>query len=145
MLYLLRSHYTVATSYSNDIQQYRQPNRCNNNDLLVIPISSTCFRWWFRPSSGAPERIYSLWYNLTTMWPAGSLPPRPGYRPATSWLHYTTSCNIQSSAPEDGQNHCLKHVELIGIINKLLLLHLVDCLYYSTNDTRSNKHQWHSN
>ena len=26
-----------------------------------------------------------------------------GHRPATSWgVHYTTSCNTQSSAPEDG-------------------------------------------
>ena len=38
--------------------------------------------------------------------------------------------NIQSSAPEDGQNNCPKHVELTGIINKPLLLHLVSCLYY---------------
>jgi hypothetical protein len=36
----------------------------------------------------------------------------------------------QFSAPEDGQNHRPKHVELIGIINKPLLLHLVGCLYY---------------
>ena len=36
----------------------------------------------------------------------------------------------QSSAPEDGQNNCPKHVELNGIINKPLLLHLVSCLYY---------------
>ena len=45
-------------------------------------------------------------------------------------MHYTTSCNTQSSAPEDGQNNCPKHVELTGIINKPLLLHLVGCLYY---------------
>jgi len=51
-------------------------------------------------------------------------------RPATSWVHYTTSCNKQSSAPEDGRNHRPKHVELIGIINEPLLLHLVGCLYY---------------
>ena len=50
--------------------------------------------------------------------------------PATSWVHYTTSCNTQSSAPEDGQNNCPKHVELTGITNKPLLLHLVSCLYY---------------
>ena len=43
-------------------------------------------------------------------------------------MHYTTSCNTQSSAPEDGQNNCPKHVELTGIINKLLSLHLVGCL-----------------
>jgi len=45
-------------------------------------------------------------------------------------VHYTTSCNIQSSALEDGQNNCPKYVELIGIINKPLLLHLVGSLYY---------------
>jgi len=37
----------------------------------------------------------------------------------------------QSSAPEDGRNYRPKHVELIGIINKPLLLHLVCCLYYN--------------
>ena len=36
----------------------------------------------------------------------------------------------QSSASEYGQNNCPKHVELTGIINKPLLLHLVGCLYY---------------
>ena len=36
----------------------------------------------------------------------------------------------ESSAPEDGQNNCPKHVELNGIINKPLLLRLVGCLYY---------------
>jgi len=45
-------------------------------------------------------------------------------------VHYTTSCNTQSIAPEDGQNNFPKNVELTGIINKLLLLHLVGCLYY---------------
>jgi len=57
-----------------------------------------------------------------------------GRWPAKSWVHYTTSCNTQSSAPEDGQNNCLKRAELTGIINKPLLLHLVGCLYYL--------HQW---
>ena len=45
-------------------------------------------------------------------------------------LHYTASCNTQSSAPKDGQNNCPKHVALTGIINKSLLLHLAGCLYY---------------
>ena len=36
----------------------------------------------------------------------------------------------QSSSPEDGRNHPPKHVELIGINNKPLLLHLVGCLHY---------------
>ena len=46
------------------------------------------------------------------------------------WYIAPTSCNRQSSAPEDGQNNFPKHVELNGIINKPLLLHLVGCLYY---------------
>ena len=58
---------------------------------------------------------YSLWYNAPTM---------------LSSVHYTTNCNTQSSAPEDEQNNCPKHVEQTEIINKPLLLHLVDCLYY---------------
>jgi hypothetical protein len=63
--------------------------------------------------------------------PASSLEaPLPGYWPAASWVHYTTSCNTQSSASEDRRDHRPKHVELIGIINKPLLLHLVGCVYY---------------
>ena len=38
------------------------------------------------------------------------------------------SCNTQSIAPAD--NNRQKHVELIGINNKPLLLHLVGSLYY---------------
>ena len=45
-------------------------------------------------------------------------------------MHYTTSCNTQSSAPKDGRNHRPKCVELIGINNKPLLLYLVGCLHY---------------
>ena len=56
--------------------------------------------------------------------------PVAGHRPPTSWVHYTTNCNTQSSAREDWQNNCPKYVGLTGIINKPLLLRLVGCLYY---------------
>ena len=56
---------------------------------------------------------YSLRCKTPTMLPAGG-------QSATSWLHYTTSCKTQSTAPEDGSNH-----ELVGIINKPLLLRIV--------------------
>ena len=76
---------------------------------------------------------YSLWYNAHTMLPQvvwkrrSSASRQPaGITP----VHYTTSCNTQSSAPEEGRDHRPKHVELIGIINKPLLLHLVGYLYY---------------
>ena len=52
---------------------------------------------------------YSLWYNAPTMLVAGG-------RPATLWVHYTISCNTQSSAPEDGQNNFPKHVELTELL-----------------------------
>ena len=55
-------------------------------------------------------------------------------------MHYTTSCNTQSSAPEDGRNYRQKHVELIGIINKPLLLHLVGVYIIYINDAQSNKY-----
>jgi len=62
-------------------------------------------------------------------------------RPATSWVHYTTSCNTQSSAPEDGRDNHPKHVKLIGIINRPLLLHLVGVYIIYINDAQSNKYQ----
>ena len=63
---------------------------------------------------------YSLWYNVPTMLPAGDRQLR-GY--------IIPQAVTQSSAPEDGQNNFPKLVELTGIINKPLLLHL-DGLYY---------------
>jgi len=38
--------------------------------------------------------------------------------------------SMRRGALEDGRNYRPKHVEMIGIINKPLLLHLVGCLYY---------------
>ena len=55
-----------------------------------------------------------------------------------------TACGImhpQSSAPEDGQNNCPKHVELTGIINKPLLLHIVVVYIIHISDARSSKYQ----
>ena len=37
---------------------------------------------------------------------------------------------LAGNLDEDGRNYRPKHVELSEIINKLLLLHLVGCLYY---------------
>ena len=72
-----------------------------------------------------------LWYNAPMKFPVGSLEALlPSYRLETSLVHYSTSCNTQSSAPEDGRDHRPKHVELIGIINMLLFLHLFGYLYY---------------
>ena len=61
---------------------------------------------------------YSLWYNAPTM------------LPATGRQHRGCITPQAVTHPEDGQSNCPKYVELIGIINKPLLLHLVGCLYY---------------
>jgi len=74
-------------------KQCRQPIKCKNNGLLIIIVSSICFRQLFYPSSGALDCV--LQHNAPTMLPVGG-------RPATSWVHYTTSCNTQSIAPEGG-------------------------------------------
>ena len=42
------------------------------------------------------------------------------------------------NAPEDGRNYSPKHVELIGIINKPLLLHLVVCIIILVMHSRTN-------
>ena len=65
---------------------------------------------------------YSLWYNAPTM------------LPATDWQHH--GCIIPQAVTKSlvllkmGKIVAQKHVELTGIINKPLLLHLVGCLYY---------------
>ena len=76
---------------------------------------------------------YSLLYNPPTTLPA--------FRPALQWVHYTTSCNTQCSPPEDGREHCPKHVDLIGIINKPLLLHLLFVDIIHVNEAGSSKYE----
>jgi hypothetical protein len=65
---------------------------------------------------------YSLWYNVPTMLPAGGRQHRGRIIPqaVTHSLVFLKMGKI--IAP--------KHVELTGIINMSLLLHLVGCLYY---------------
>ena len=87
---------------------------------------------------------YSLCCNAPTMLPAGSLEAEFLRFQAASRKH--RGCIIaqavtQSSAPDDGRNYRPKHVELIGIVNKLLLLLLVGFLYYCNRAARSYKHQ----
>jgi len=62
-------------------------------------------------------------------------------------IMHRRSCLLVTRSPagnffgEDGRNYRPKHVELIEITNKLLLLHLVGCLYYCIRDARSHKHE----
>ena len=65
---------------------------------------------------------YSSCYNAPTMLPAGG-------RQHCGYI-IPQAVNTQSSAPDDRWDQRPKHIELMGIINKPLLLHLVGCLYY---------------
>ena len=40
-------------------------------------------------------------------------PPLPDHRPTTHWVYHTTNYITQAHAPDNGQNCCPKHVELI--------------------------------
>ena len=65
---------------------------------------------------------YILWYNARTMLPAGGRQHRGCIIPQ----NVTHSLVLLKM----GKIIFPKHVELTGIINKPLLLHLVGCLYY---------------
>ena len=66
----------------------------------------------------------------------------PASQPASNFMGALChKLNTQSSALEDGRDQRPKHVELIGIINKLLLLHLIGVYIIYINDAHSNKHQ----
>ena len=65
---------------------------------------------------------YSLRCNEPTMLPAGGRQHRGCIIPQA----VTHSLVLLKM----GKNNCPKHVELTGIINSPLLLHLVGCLYY---------------
>ena len=91
--------------------------------LLIISISSTCFGRYFRPSSGALDCVYSLWYNCI-------------------YMHNATSCKHSLVLLRMGEiitRNMLSWLKLL--ITILLLLHLVGCLYYCISDARSHKHQ----
>ena len=57
---------------------------------------------------------YSLWYETPYMFPAVGLDAdvHPSQRQEIYKVLHTTSCILQSYAPEDGHNYYPKHVEL---------------------------------
>ena len=77
---------------------------------------------------------YSLWYNAPMMLPAGSLEEEFLRFQDTGRQH--RGCIIPQAVTHSlvllkmSKIIAPKHAELIRIINKLLLLHLVGCLYY---------------
>ena len=128
----INSNINHMLRHSDSKQTYcmLKPTRCTNFSNLFLEWNSICFGQFLCPSSG----VFHCTHNgichtgyADSLWTEAYAPAR---KPTTSWVHYTTSCNTQSGAPEDGQNNCPKHAKLTGMINKPLLFHLVGCLYY---------------
>jgi len=113
--------------------------------LLIISIISTCFGRKFRPSSGALDCVYSLWYKAPKKWPAVDqdevelVPPHPGHQQAASSVLYTTSCKHSLVLLRMGEIIARNILNWLKLLIKFLL-HLVGCLCYCINDARSNKH-----
>jgi hypothetical protein len=49
---------------------------------------------------------HNLWYVVPNILPVGDfVTEEPDHRLATYWVQHTTSCSVQSNAPEDRQNY----------------------------------------
>ena len=114
--------------------------------ILIISIRSTCFGRYFRPSSGELDCVYSLWYKAPTMLPPGTQFHRIQ---VTSRQHrqcfFTTSCKHSLVLLRMGEIIARNLLSWLKLLIKLLLLHLVGCLYYCSNDARSHKRQTEKN
>ena len=63
----------ICLTLHHRYKEYRQPTSCNNNVLLIIPVTSTCFGQLFTHLQEHQTVCYSLWYNVPTMLPAGNI------------------------------------------------------------------------
>ena len=100
----LHTWYRTNTNSINLMSIIVQQDATIYRFYYISADSSTCFGWYHHPSSGARSNCnYNIWhwsnrigYCLLT-WRSHS-----SRWPATLWVHYTTNCNTQSTAPEDG-------------------------------------------
>jgi hypothetical protein len=104
------SRYTDwATRPTNIFAEYNQQDAMFHN-LFISARRSTCFRRFFRPSSGAQNCSYSVRYLSD---------------------RYLT-LYMQFWAPDDGRKTRLKRVERLAEINKLW--NAASCFLYSANN-----------
>jgi hypothetical protein len=89
---------------------------------------------WFPPLPG--YRPATSWAHYTTSCKHSlvllkmAVPPLPSYRPATSWVHYTTSCKHSLVLLKMGEIIARNMLSWLELLKKPLLLHLVGCLHY---------------
>jgi len=101
---------------------------CNRIYYFKIYWRLNMFWAAYRSSSGAPNRICSLWF----IYPCGDWPTQPGQRPVTTWIFKQEAANTVWSSWWWAVRRS-KHVEPsinFGIINSITRLHLVG---YSTD------------
>ena len=97
------------------------------SNLFIFVRRSTCFRRFFRPSSGAQNCTYSVRYLSDCycyLLLAGG----------EYWSHKFLTLYVQFWAPDDGRKNRLKHVERLTEINKLW--NVASCWLYSANSYR---------
>jgi len=87
------------------------------------------------------KKFQSTQVYLRTCWWPGEVKPQPGHQEAASSVHYTTSCKNSLVLLRMGGIIVRNMLSWLKLSIKLLLLHLVTCLYYCINDARSHKHQ----
>ena len=104
---------------SKRILWYKQPNRCNSNNFINNFKQLNMFRAII--SSTLKHRRCCL--------------------QAASSVLYTTSCKYCLVLLRMGEIIPRNMLSWLKLLIKLLLLHLVGCLYYCINDARTHKHQ----
>jgi len=95
------------------------PTRCNNFGVFIylFLINPTCFGRCLRPSSGALDCIYSIWYCPPILLPADVMDEMELQfhliHDISQEQYRWTISDAANAAPDDGRIHPPKHVELI--------------------------------
>ena len=79
-------------------------------------------------------------HHQSLLHPSLEVPGRRQQQAASS-AHYTTSCKHSLVLLRMGEIIARNMLSWLWLLIKLLLLHLVACLYYCISDARSHKHQ----
>ena len=92
------------------------------------------FRAIISPILRSNTLCYSLWYKAPKMLPVGE-------QQAATLVHYTASWKHSLVFLRMGEIIARNTLSWLPLLIKLLLLYLVGCLYYWTNEARLHKHQ----
>jgi len=103
------SFYVLSSSPTRNYKECKWPTRCNSNNLLIFQ-SAQHVSGNFLPILRSAGLCFTACGTMNpscwpVAWSAEALSQClrvPGHRPIT-WVHYTTSCKTQSSAPEGRQ------------------------------------------